>query len=94
MGGEGLGELHGPVCTTNAVNNVKMLDGGHRAHRRGCDGITGCETRAHPQRKPAPNALLVSRPTDTEASLSVSRSTAAARASKSPLFSGNTPARG
>jgi hypothetical protein len=45
----------------------------------------------HPQRKPAPKAALFSRFTETLASLSVSRSTAAAKASKSAPLTGNIP---
>ncbi len=63
-------------------------------HSRSNHGFEICEARiacTHPHLNPAPSALLVSRATVTDASFSVSRSTAAVRPSKSPLDMGKTP---
>ena len=61
-----------------------------------CDRRAGPQalTEAYPQRKPAPRAALFSLFTATLASFSVSRSTAAFKASKSAPLTGNIPVAG
>ena len=81
---------------------IGQLSPAAEAGTESVDGLPGDQSRmrrsghraqgsTHPQRKPAPRALLDSRVTVTDASFRVRRSTAAVRPSKSPLTMGKTP---